>query len=167
MALLNIIFFEKSYDIEDEYFCDSISHYDYAKFCELPAPFEIGHIMIIVLNGSISLRLTMNQEIELDEEDQKLYVAKTLKNTDEVWVIKLPNYSISDRNVNRNSGYNFGNNINEKTIGHFNNLFATIFGGNYKTNYLVKMAANSYEKNRRFDDFVGIAAYAWNTRKEL
>ena len=160
-------FFEKSYDVEDEYFCDSISHYDYAKFCELPAPFEIGHIMIIVLNGSISLRLTMNQEIELDEEDQKLYAAKTLKNTDEVWVIKLPNYSISDRNVNRNSGYNFGNNINEKTIGHFNNLFATIFGGNYKTNYLVKMAANSYEKNRRFDDFVGIAAYTWNTRKEL
>lgn len=160
-------FFEKSYDVEDECFCDLISHYDCAKFCELPAPFEIGHIMIIVLNGSISLRLTMNQEIELNEEEQKLYATKTLKSTDEVWVIKLPNYSISDRNVNRNSGYNFGNNINEKTIAHFNNLFATIFGGNYETNYLVKMAANSYEKNRKFNDFVEIAAHAWNTRKEL
>lgn len=160
-------FWEKSYDVEDEYFYGSKSHYDHAKFYGLPAPFEIGHIMIIVLNGSISLRLTMDQEIELDEEQQKLYKTKTMKSLDEVWVIKLPNYSISDRNVNRRSGYNFGNYINEKTIVEFNNLFATIFGGNYDTNHLVKLAAKSYEQNRKFHDFVELAAHAWNMRKEL
>ena len=160
-------FWEKSWDEENDPVYGMTSHYDYAKFYGIPAPFDIGHITIIILNGSVSFRFTMNQEIELDEEQQKLYKTKTMKSLDEVWVIKLPNHSISDCNVNHRSGYNFGNYINEKTIGHFNNLFTTIFGGNYDTNYLVKLAAKNYEQNRKFHDFVELAAHAWNMRKEL
>lgn len=160
-------FWEKSWDEENDPVYGMTSHYDYAKFCELPAPFEIGHIMIIILNGSISLRLTMDQERELNEEEQKLYETKTLKSLDEVWVIKLPNYPISDRNVNRRSGYNFGNNINEKTINQFNTLFMTVFGTHYETNYIVKLAAKGYEQNRKFHDFVELASHAWNIYPNL
>ena len=81
--------------------------------------------------------------------------------------IDLKNFSVSDRIVESRSGYNRGHYIDEHTIGKFNELFNILYGNEYKTNYIVKLAADSYEQNREFMNFIELASHAWNIYPDL
>ena len=158
---------EKSWEQDHEYFYGSHSEHNFARFYGLPAPFGIGHIKIEVFDAAVSFRLTINQEEKLDEEGKKLYETDILKTSDDVWFIDLKNFSVSDRIVESRSGYNRGHYIDEHTIGKFNELFNILYGNEYKTNHIVKLAADSYEQNREFMNFIELASHAWNIYPDL
>jgi len=157
----------ESYDTEDEYYPGSKNHHDYTKIYNLPAPYFIGNIKIEIMDASVSFRLTMDGIEKLTKKQKELYKVDFFEISDNIWNIMLPDYSLSDRNIELRTGYNFGNYIDENTIRYFNNLFTIIFGGNYKTNYLVKLAANSYANNREILNFIELAAHAWNMNPTL
>lgn len=134
----------------------------------LPAPYNFGHISIDIVDDYVSLRLIMCQEIELDESQQKIYKAKTLTSSDDIWVIDVPNNKkLSERYINHCSGYNYGLKFNEENGKEFLKLFDIIFATEYKTNYIVQLAAKHYEKNRMFNEFIELVANVWHMNKNL
>lgn len=160
--------YEYSYDTKDEYYYGSKTHYDTCKLSELPAPYGIGHTMIEIVNGHISIRLIMSREEKLTEIEKQYYHKDSIKCYDIIWVIDLPdNKMLDERWEAHKSGYNLGLPINEKTINQFYELFKIIYGTKYKTNFLVQLAASNYEENRNIKDFINLVAHAWNLDENL
>lgn len=161
-------FYEKSYDVDNEYYYGSKSHHDYTRFSELPAPYNIGNTMIEVYDAHISIRLVMLKHKLLSPEEKELYKTDIMIMKDDIWVIDIPNNKmLSDRWSDYKSGYNFGLPVNEKTILEFYKLFKIIYGTDYKTNIIIKLAVDSYINERDINNFMMTAAFAWYKNDEL
>jgi len=136
--------------------------------CELPAPYNFGHIKIDIVDDYVSLRLTMNQEKELDERGRELYKTNILKTSQDIWVIDVPdNNNLSERWIHHRTGYNYGLRFNKKNFSQFMKLFDIVFTTEYKTNYIVQLAARHYEQERMWNEFVELVANAWHMNKNL
>lgn len=157
--------YQKSYDTEDHF--GFKTHWDTCKLCGIPAPYNIGHIQIDIVNAHVSFRLVMQQERQLDEEEQKLYKTDIMKTSDDVWVFEMEGANHDERWKVQRTGYNLGYEIHEHNIQQFNTFLKNIFGTEYKTMYVVQLAAMCYEKDRKFKEFEELAANAWHLHKEL
>lgn len=134
----------------------------------LPAPYKFGHIKIDIVDDYVSLRLTMNQEEELDEKERELYKTDIMKTSQDIWVIDVPNNKkLSERWKHRRSGYNYGLQFNKENFVQFMKLFDIIFATEYKTNYIIQLASRHYEQNRMYDEFVELVANAWYMNENL
>ena len=159
---------ERSWNTEHEYYYGSKNHHDSCRIWGLPAPYGIGHVLIDIYDAHISLRLVMCRWNKLNKEEQKLYKTDVIKVHDDIWVIDLPdNKMLSERWSDRCTGYNYGLPINERTINEFYKLFKIVFGTEYTTNLVVKLASKSYEENRQIAEFIELAAHAWYLDKNL
>lgn len=156
---------EKSYDTEDWY--GYTTHWDTCRLFGLPAPYNIGHIQIDIVNTHISFRLIAKQERKLDKDEQKLYKTDVIKTADDIWVFEMADAEKDERYVDRRTGFNYGYEIHEHNIQKFNEFLKNIFATEYKTNFIVELAAISYERNREIKDFETLAAHAWHMNKAL
>lgn len=160
----------------DEYTCEyedpiiqDITHKGmFTRIYGLPAPYKFGHIKIDIVDDYVSLRLTMNQEEKLDEEGQKLYKTDIMKTSQDIWVIDVPdNKKLSERWKHHRTGYNYGLQFNKENFPQFMKLFDIVFATEYKTNYIIQLASRHYEQERMWNEFVELAANAWNMNKNL
>lgn len=156
---------EKSYDTEDHY--GFKTHWDTCKISGLNAPYNIGHIQIDIVNAHISFRLVMMRKIKLNEDEQKLYKTDVMKTSDDIWVFEMKDHNYNERSVIQRTGYNIGYEIHEHNIQQFNDFLNTFFKEKYNTHFVVQLAAECYEKERKFKEFEELAANAWHMRKEL
>lgn len=74
---------------------------------------------------------------------------------------------LKDGLINHRSGYNYGLKFNEENGKEFLKLFDIIFATEYKTNYIIQLAAKYYEQNRMFGEFIELVANAWHMNKNL
>lgn len=156
---------EKSYDTEDWY--GFKTHWDTCRIFGLPAPYNIGHIQIDIINTHISFRLIAKQERKLDEDEQKLYKTDIIKTADDIWVFEMPDAEKDERWADRRTGFNYGYEIHEHNIQQFNDFLNTIFKEKYNTMFVVQLAAECYEKQRMIKEFEELAANAWHLHKKL
>lgn len=156
---------EKSYDTEDWY--GYKTHWDTCRMFGIPAPYNIGHIQIDIVNEYISFRLIAKQEKVLDEEEKKLYKTDVLKMGDDIWVFEMADADYDERYVDHRTGFNYGYSIHEHNIQKFNEFLKNVFATEYKTCYIVQLAAAHYEKNREINNFEELAANAWHKNKAL
>ena len=156
---------EKSYDTEDGY--GYKTHWDTCRIFGLPAPYNIGHIQIDIVNTHISFRLIAKQERKLDEDEQKLYKTDVMKTADDIWVFEMADAEKDERYSDRRTGFNYGYEIHEDNIQQFNDFLNTIFKEKYNTMFVVQLAAECYEKQRKIKEFEELAVNAWHIHKKL
>lgn len=156
---------EKSYDTEDWY--GYKTHWDTCRIFGIPAPYKIGHIQIDIVNEYISFRLIAKQERKLNEEEQKLYKTDIIKTADTIWIFEMEGANHDERYEDNRSGFCYGYKIYEDNIQKFNTFLKNIFGTEYKTMFVVQLAASCYEKNREINNFEQLAAHAWHLHPEL
>lgn len=157
--------YENSYDTDNHY--GFKEHWDTCKICGLPAPFNIGHIQIDIVNAHISFRLVIQHIIKLNEEEQKLHKKEFIKSSDDIWVFEPEGYSHDERWIIQRTGYNVGYEIHEHNIQKFNDFLNTIFKEKYNAHFVVQLAAECYEKSRKIKEFEELAANAWHMYKKL
>ena len=140
----------------------------FTRIYGLPAPYKFGHIKIDIVDDYVSLRLTMNQEEELNEKDKELYKTDIMKTSQDIWVIDVPdNKKLSERWVHHRTGYNYGLQFNTDNFGQFMKLFDIIFKTEYKTNYIIQLASRYYEQEQMWNEFVELVANAWYMNENL
>ena len=155
-------------DYEEPVIQDITTKGVYTVLYGLPAPYKFGHIKVLIVDDYVSLRLTMNQEEELDEEKQKIYKTKIMKTSDDIFVIDVPdNHKLSERWSHRRTGYNYGLKFNKNNFSQFMKLFDIVFNTEYKTNYIIQLACKQWEQKRMHNEFIELVATAWHMDKNL
>lgn len=159
---------EYTREYEDPIIQDIIHKGMFTRISGLPAPYKFGHIKIDIVDDYVSLRLTMDQEEQLDESGRKLYKTDILKTSDDIWVIDVPdNKNLDERWTHHKTGYNYGLQFNSKNFNQFIKLFDIIFATEYKTNYIIQLASAHYEQHRMSNEFIELVATAWHMNNNL
>lgn len=86
---------------------------------------------------------------------------------DDIWVFEMADADYDERYVDHRTGFNYGYSIHEHNIQKFNEFLKNVFATEYKTNFIVQLAAAHYEKNREINNFEELAANAWHKNKAL
>jgi len=140
----------------------------FTRIYGLPAPYKFGHIKIDIVDDYVSLRLTMDQEEELNKKDKELYKTDIMKTSQDIWFIDVPNnHKLNERWVHHRTGYNYGLQFNQDNFNQFMKLFDIVFATEYKTNYIIQLASKQWEQNRKYNEFLELVANAWHMNENL